>query len=175
MKLPVPDTHEDFAVAIQDASGLGPDARGKLAAAVRRTLSRAGAVRAQIEIAIVNDASIREINREHLGHDYATDVITFPYSSPGEDLSGEIVISAETAAAVAADLGVSVADELALYAVHGILHLLGFDDIAAADAAEMRELERLALAEEDESAARFREACSQATIRNRGGGPACNP
>jgi len=59
-----------------------------------------------------------------------TDVITFPY--------GEIVISADTASARAPDYRHTVEEELALYTVHGLLHLNGFEDASAPGAARMR-------------------------------------
>ncbi len=96
---------------------------------VRLALQAQGVHQASISLILVDDAGIRRINAEHLGHDYATDVITFPMSEPNEpELTGEIVISTETAISSSALYGVPVERELALYAVHGVLHLCGYDD-----------------------------------------------
>jgi probable rRNA maturation factor len=94
---------------------------------------------ASISIALVDNATIRALNRKHLGHDWPTDVISFPLSAPDEpQLAGEMVVSAEMAVAAAAELAVEPGSELALYVVHGLLHFCGYDDRIEADAALMR-------------------------------------
>jgi len=96
---------------------------------VRLVLAAEDHPRASLSIALVDDATIHSINRTHLGHDWPTDVITFPLAEPGEPvLAGELVVSAETACAAARELDVEPAQELALYVVHGLLHLCGYDD-----------------------------------------------
>lgn len=86
-----------------------------------------------ISVALVNDAVMREVNREHLGHDWATDAIAFDYGDdPAPDgLAGEVVVSAETALREARARGKSPEHELLLYVAHGTLHLLGWDDDTA--------------------------------------------
>jgi probable rRNA maturation factor len=65
-------------------------------------------------------------------------VITFPLSDAEDQrLSGELVVSTEMALATAAELGTELCHELALYIVHGLLHLCGYDDRGEADAAAM--------------------------------------
>ena len=105
-----------------------------------------------ISVSIVDDKTIHELNERHLGHDCPTDVISFDYGDSangagdsagiGDDVEGELIISAETAHRVAASLGRDPMDELLLYAVHGVLHLKGFDDQTADDASRMRARER---------------------------------
>jgi probable rRNA maturation factor len=115
---------------------------------VRGALAAEGVTSGWISVAVVDDATIRAINRRHLGHDWPTDVISFPLSDPGDDeLCGELVVSAEMAAATASEAGVNAWYELALYVVHGLLHLCGHDDSAAEvrDAMRQREAEILAL------------------------------
>ena len=74
------------------------------------------------------------VNRRHLDHDWPTDVISFRLSDAGEPfLAGELVVSAERAASVARQFGVDPRAELALYVVHGLLHLCGYDDLATPD------------------------------------------
>lgn len=77
-----------------------------------------------VEVAIVSDEVISRVHEEFMNIPGATDVITFEH--------GEIVISAETAAVYAKQHAHGVDDELALYIVHGLLHLNGYDDQAAA-------------------------------------------
>lgn len=99
-----------------------------------------------ISLALIDDATMHELNRRFLNHDEPTDVLTFPGPSttPGH-LEGEILISTDTAARCAGELGISVDGEILLYFIHGVLHLLGYDDQQPVDAARMREMERLFL------------------------------
>jgi probable rRNA maturation factor len=118
-------------------------------ALVRRVLLLEGIERASISIALVDDPTIHAINRRHLSHDWPTDVITFVLSEPDDaTLAGELVVSAEMAAATALEAGVDPRSELALYVVHGLLHLCGLDDQSAEDADVMRRREGEILASE---------------------------
>lgn len=117
---------------------------------VEQTLTGEGISDAEISLAIVDDASIHQVNREHLQHDYPTDVISFRLDEPNEDFSipgestgfeGEIVISAETAARRAGEFDWSPAEEVVLYLVHGLLHLAGYDDRTPDDRRRMQEAE----------------------------------
>jgi probable rRNA maturation factor len=103
---------------------------------VKYVLSEEGVNQAEISLAFVSNAEIWEINRQYLNHDYATDVITFPFMS-ADRLSGELVISAEYAAEVGPDFGHQACEELMLYVVHGLLHLTGYDDKSPAKAKVM--------------------------------------
>ena len=108
----------------------------------RRVLLAEGVDRASISIALVDDPTIHAINRRHLAHDWPTDVITFVLSEPGDPvLSGELVVSAEMAVATAREAGVDPIPELALYVVHGLLHLCGLDDRTLEDSETMRRRE----------------------------------
>lgn len=105
---------------------------------------------ATISVALVTDAVIHQVNREHLDHDYPTDVISFLYgpellgrdsAGEAEPLDGEVIVSVETAIRESARFGWQPVDELTLYLVHGVLHLCGYDDQSPADLAEMRAAE----------------------------------
>ncbi len=115
--------------------------------AVRTVLAGESLERAEISVAIVDDAAIHGLNLKYLQHDYATDVLSFLLNSPGEPLEGEIVLSAETAAREASQYGWNKEDELLLYLIHGTLHLIGHDDTSDAERAAMRAKERRYLAE----------------------------
>ena len=92
-----------------------------------------------VSILLTDDVTIRDMNRRFLNHDWATDVITFPrdeddFAAP-EGLSdeagtggGDLGVSVETARRESAERGADVEAEVLLYVVHGVLHLLGFDD-----------------------------------------------
>ncbi len=109
---------------------------------VNHVLLREGRRDASISIALIDLAAIHALNRAHLGHDWPTDVISFPLSNPDEPtLAGELVVSAEMARATASEVGAEPRDELALYIVHGLLHLCGYDDHTTSDAAAMRRRE----------------------------------
>ena len=125
-----------------------PGGRRRLATDLRRLAAHA-AERAdrdvRLSFAVIDDASMRRINNESLGHDYATDVLSFPMASEPV-LVGEILISADTARREAAERGHPAYHELLLYAVHGVLHLIGYDDHDAAARRRMRRAERAVLA-----------------------------
>ncbi len=118
-----------------------------LTKAIRETLSRFDAESASVSVAIVGDREIAELNHKYLNHDGPTDVITFDlkdetgHGPQGRSVDGEIVLSAETAGRLAEEKGHPVQAELALYAVHGTLHLLGLDDKKTEDAAKMHQIE----------------------------------
>jgi probable rRNA maturation factor len=92
-----------------------------------------------ISVSIVDDGSIRTINRSHLGRDRSTDVIAFDYGDDdaGGGPSGEVILSAETALRVAGEKGHAPLSELLLYVVHGVLHLSGHDDLEPSEARRM--------------------------------------
>jgi len=85
------------------------------------------------------------VNREFLGHDYYTDVITFDYSTPST-LNGDIFISLDTVRSNAEMVGVSFDDELLRIIIHGVLHLTGQGDKTPETKAQMTEKEEKALA-----------------------------
>ena len=108
----------------------------------RRVLEGEGVYEATVSIAFVDDSAIHAINRRHLDHDWPTDVITFRLSDPGDEvLDAELVVSAEMAATTASEAGTNPSAELALYVVHGLLHLCGHDDRTEPDSAAMRRRE----------------------------------
>jgi probable rRNA maturation factor len=92
-----------------------------------------------IELLLVDNNTIRSINKEHRGKDKATDVLSFPLEDVGNAPLGSIVISTEKVSEVSRLLGHSFEDELTLLFTHGLLHLLGYDH--ECDNGEMRELE----------------------------------
>lgn len=93
---------------------------------------------ASLLINFVNSDYIIGINKEFLGHNYSTDIITFNYSDINDTLSGEIFISITDAADNANKYNVSKDNEILRLIIHGILHLLGFDDIKKDDKRRMK-------------------------------------
>jgi len=114
----------------------------------QQVLEGEGVREAKVSLAFVDNPTIHGLNKRFLDHDEPTDVITFPLSGPGaKKLEGELVIGVEVAQAQADERGHSVDDELALYVIHGLLHLCGYDDHDDHSAAEMRLKERQYLRE----------------------------
>ena len=99
----------------------------------------------ELSLAFLSDEALARIHAQFLGDPTPTDVITFP-GEPEANLAGEICVSVDTAARVAAERGEPFARELTLYLVHGWLHLAGYDDHTEADILAMREAERACLA-----------------------------
>lgn len=113
---------------------------------VRLILQGEGIDEGEVSVAVVDDPTIHELNRQYLKHDYPTDVLAFLLDRRGARLEGEIVVSADTARAAAERLGHEAGEELSLYLAHGTLHLLGYDDRTAPQRDEMRRMERKYLA-----------------------------
>ncbi|MEX2141345.1 MAG: rRNA maturation RNase YbeY [Pirellulales bacterium] len=118
----------------------------RLRRAVRAILEEEGLRSATVSVAIVDDATIHRLNRVYLQHDIPTDVLSFVLDRTETSLDGEVIVSADTAAAKAARFGWTMADELLLYVIHGTLHLADYDDQEPQALAEMRARERHYLA-----------------------------
>lgn len=93
----------------------------------------------------VSDEKILEVNREYLGHDYYTDVITFDYDED-DIVSGDVVISLDTVRSNAELFGKKYDDELHRVIIHGILHLCGINDKGPGEREIMEAAENKALA-----------------------------
>ena len=99
----------------------------------------------EIGYLFVSDDRILEVNKEYLGHDYFTDIITFGYDE-GEIISGDIVISLDTVRSNAEQYGKEYDEELHRVIIHGILHLCGINDKGPGEREIMEEAENRALA-----------------------------
>lgn len=108
---------------------------------VAAALDHAGRLDLEVSLLLTDDAEIARLHGEFLGDPTPTDVITFPL-----DDAVEIVVSVECARRCARELGHTIRAELALYIVHGLLHVCGHDDVRAADRCRMRAAERAILA-----------------------------
>ena len=115
----------------------------------------AESARGAVEVTFVDDATIADLHVRFMDIPGPTDVITFPLDddddptdvAPGEEpatarLLGEIVVSTDTACRQAPEYGLDPLDEALLYVVHGVLHLLGYDDHDEADAERMAARQR---------------------------------
>jgi len=114
----------------------------RLTAAARTVLTGEGIQRGTLSIAVVDDKTIRRLNRQYLQHDYATDVLSFLLDAGPQRVEGEVIVSADTAARKAPRYAWPAAHELLLYVIHGTLHLVGYDDTSPAAAQAMRAREQ---------------------------------
>lgn len=106
--------------------------------------------RVALDLAVLDDAGMERLNAAHAGRSGTTDVLAFPDGAvdpdDGRRRLGDVAINRSLAAREADARGVDPGEELALYAIHGLLHLLGFDDQSPDDRAAMRRAEAAALA-----------------------------
>ena len=94
-----------------------------------------------LEINFISGEYIHAINKSYLKHDYTTDIITFNYSDSLQQLDGEIFVSIDDALNNSKKFKVSLSEELVRLVIHGILHLLGYDDQNVTDKKIMKRLE----------------------------------
>jgi probable rRNA maturation factor len=116
--------------------------RPRLARVARSALVLLGHTRRDLHVAVVGDREVRRLHERYLGQRRATDVLAFEVDGPGPSrLLGEVIISADTAARQASRVGVALALEMDLLLVHGLLHLVGYDDHDPDAARRMHERE----------------------------------
>ena len=99
----------------------------------------------EIAYIFVDDEKILEVNRQYLGHDYYTDIITFDYCE-GDVISGDLFISLDTVRTNAEQVGATYEEELHRVIIHGILHLCGINDKGLGEREIMEAAEDKALA-----------------------------
>lgn len=132
-----------------------------LRAAIQQTLQAEQVESAVLSVTIVSNDEMHELNRQHLQHDYPTDVISFQLDwssadaeepsltatgrSVAANVEGEIIVSYDYAQQSAEEVGWSTENELTLYVVHGLLHICGYDDLTPAEKLVMRGREKAVL------------------------------
>lgn len=99
-----------------------------------------GNVRGDVSVVFIDARMCRKLNRTYLGHDYSTDVMTFPLGDR-RMLEGEIYINLDQARRQAQEYGATVGQEIARLVIHGTLHLIGYDDTRTSAARRMRKKE----------------------------------
>jgi probable rRNA maturation factor len=135
-------------IAIATPQEIVPVDRKLIREVVHAVLDGEGVADAEVSLAFVDNTTIHTLNKRYLDHDEPTDVLSFPLSEPtAKRLAGELVIGAEVAQAQARERGHDVQAELALYVIHGLLHLCSYDDKSDEAAREMRASERHYLAQ----------------------------
>ena len=112
---------------------------------IRRVAATYGKKVGEVGYMFVDDEKILEVNREYLGHDYYTDIITFDYCE-GNTLNGDLVISLDTIKTNAEKFHKEYDEELHRVIIHGILHLCGINDKGPGEREIMEDAENKALA-----------------------------
>lgn len=114
-----------------EVSQIDTDAPRSILAQVRKavevTLKHEKVDDASISVTLLNDTRIRAMNRKYLEHDRVTDVISFPLYERGERPVGDVYIGYEQAERQASDADIDIPEEVARLAIHGTLHVLGYD------------------------------------------------
>ena len=98
-----------------------------------------------LEITFVNSADIIRLNKKYLKHKHSTDIITFDYSNSNSILDGEILISFDDALNNSKKFKTPITKELLRLVIHGVLHLLGYNDVIIKERRAMRAKENLLL------------------------------
>lgn len=115
--------------------------RAKVIRAVKNLLEEEKVRKVEINIIYINDDGIRELNRKYLKHNRVTDVIAFPLHDESDYIEGEIYIGIEVAMEHSKFYEVSLTNEILRLALHGTLHLIGYDDKTKDDKEIMHKFE----------------------------------
>ena len=116
---------------------------------VRCVLETEGRAVAYLGIILADHDTVLALNQTYLAHDYITDVLSFSLgdNADDDDVDGEVYVDLDTAAERHEAYAVSFVEEAHRYVVHGLLHLLGYDDATDAERTAMRRLEDQYLAD----------------------------
>jgi probable rRNA maturation factor len=140
-----------LALTILNRSGRRPRyGRARLQRVLDAAVREAGIRRASLTILLVGDEESAALHRQHFDDPTTTDVMTFPDGSEnpatGIPHLGDLAVCVDVAAREGAARGRRTGDELTLYCLHGLLHLIGYDDVTAAKQARMWQAQRRLLA-----------------------------
>lgn len=127
---------------VLETDDVDPPASGWVERQLVRLARLAGADGGAVSVVAVDDARMRELHAHYRGTPTTTDVLSFDLRDrPGDPLEADLVVCVDEARRQASRRGHDVRLELLLYALHGLLHLLGYDDHAPADARRMHQRE----------------------------------
>lgn len=119
---------DEIEVDVSVGEGVEPPVdAARVEAAVRHVLAAEGVASAEISVALVSDAGIASLNQEYLQHAGPTDVISFALHEAGESPLGDVYVGVDQAVRQSSEFGATPADEVLRLAVHGTLHVLGWE------------------------------------------------
>jgi probable rRNA maturation factor len=121
-------------VSVGEGVALPVDA-GAVERAVAAVLRAEGVEAAEISVALLGDGEMAALNEQYLGHEGTTDSISFALHDEGEPPLGDVYVGVEQAARQAAEWGATPAEEVLRVAIHGTLHVLGWDHPAGEERA----------------------------------------
>ena len=116
---------------------------------VRHVVEAEGGTLEALSIVLADHATVLDLNRRYLEHDYLTDVLAFPLGEAEDVVDGEIYVDLDTAAERHAEFDATFEEEVRRYVVHGLLHLLGYDDATPEGKAAMHRRETRYLGREE--------------------------
>jgi len=128
-----------FSITIDDAADCPSEER--VLALVEAVFKGEGISWSSIGIVLADHATILELNKTWLQHDYHTDVLSFLLEDDDDALEGEVYVDVETAQERHTEFSTSVQSEIERYIVHGLLHLAGYDDASDEERTAMQGLE----------------------------------
>lgn len=114
---------------------------GRIEKLVAYTLESENVKWSQVGIVFTGHEHLRSMNRDYLGHDYDTDVLSFLIDKTEAGIEGEVYVDVETADERHTEFGSSLREEIERYVVHGLLHLAGYDDDTSEKKQIMHDLE----------------------------------
>jgi probable rRNA maturation factor len=118
---------QELIVEVSVGEGVAPPVRPeRVEAAVRHVLLAEGVAEAEISVALLADGAIAAMNDQYLEHEGPTDVITFAMHEGDEPPLGDVYVGVEQAVRQAAEFGATAEEEVLRVAVHGVLHVLGY-------------------------------------------------
>jgi probable rRNA maturation factor len=119
---------DEIEVEVSVGEGVSPPVEAeRVEAAVRHVLRAEGVDAAEISVALVGDEEIASLNQDYLEHEGPTDVISFALHDEGDAPLGDVYVGVDQALRQAAEFGATPAEEVLRLAVHGTLHVLGYD------------------------------------------------
>jgi probable rRNA maturation factor len=107
---------------------------------IKKVIEKESKIPGDLNFIVTNDETLREFNIRFLGHNHNTDVITFNYNE-GNVINGEIYISIDTVRGNSLNYNISLKCEVIRVFIHGVLHLLGYDDKSEEQKEKMRNME----------------------------------
>ena len=120
----------ELSIDIRNGARVSPSTVRTLRTRVGRAMRAAGVAGRAMTVSLTNDRELRQLNKKYANEDHATDVLSFAQEAP---LLGDVIISVETAARQAKAAKHSLVAELFHLAVHGMVHLMGYDHATKAE------------------------------------------